>query len=205
MEIKLTANPVWGIIRLVLGCFAFIFSFVILIQIVFYKLIVRSNIPHSEFLNDIFVFFEFSMARFISSILFSSIAIYILSTVVKGTIKYGLRFLLFMPIHPMKVGRTFMNSFLFNLFLLMLSTPAIVHFIVDIFEAYLRGTSISFIFTSLVKRMSFFKWFYESKFFYYIYLIMAGLTLIYLLLKPNNDRYNIKQMIEERKKIKNNR
>jgi len=42
-----------------------------------------------------------------------------------------------MPIHPMKVGRTFMNSFLFNLMLVMLAVPAIVHFIVEIFEAYL--------------------------------------------------------------------
>lgn len=133
----MTSNPLWGITKLIMGCFAFIFSIVILIQIIFYKLIVRSSIPHSEFLNDVFVFFEFSIARFVSSIAFASISVYILITVVKGTLKFGLRFLLFMPIHPMKVGRTFMNSFLFNLMLVMLAVPAIVHFIVEIFEAYL--------------------------------------------------------------------
>ena len=29
----------------------------------------------------------------------------------------------------------------------------------------------------------------------------AALTLIYMLLRPNNDRYNLKKMVEERKKI----
>lgn len=201
----MTSNPLWGITKLIMGCFAFIFSIVILIQIIFYKLIVRSSIPHSEFLNDVFVFFEFSIARFVSSIAFASISVYILITVVKGTLKFGLRFLLFMPIHPMKVGRTFMNSFLFNLMLVMLAVPAIVHFIVEIFEAYLWGTSASFIFATLVRKMKWFKWFYESKVFFYAYLAFALITLLYLLCKPNNDRYNIKKMIEERKKIKASR
>lgn len=201
MEINLSSNPVWGILKLVLGCCAFVFSIVILIQIIFYKLVVKNKIPHSEFLNDVFVFFEFKMARFISSIFFSSIAIYILATVVKGTIKFGLRFLFCMPIHPMLVGRTFINSFLFNLMLVMLTTPAIIHFIIELFEAYLRGTSAAFIFTGLVRKMKWFKWFYETKLFFYVYLGFAFLSLVYLLCKPNNDRYNVKKMIEERKKI----
>lgn len=186
-EINLTANPIWSIIKLILGCLAFVFSFVILIQIVFYKLVVKNKIPHNEFLNKVFVFFEFSIARFVSSIVFASISIYILVTVVKGTIKFGLRFLLFMPIHPMKVGRTFINSFLFNLKLIMLCTPAIIHFIIELFESYLRGTSAAFLFTILVERMKWFKWFYEKNVFFYAYLAMALLTLIYLLVKPNND------------------
>lgn len=142
------------------------------------------------------------MARFISSIFFCMIALYVLATVLKGNLKFGMRFLLFMPIHTMKKGRTFMNSFLFNLFLILLATPAVIHFIVELFEAYMRMTSGVFIFSTLVKKMKFFKWFYESKFFFYVYLFFALMTLIYLLCKPNNDRYNLKKMIEERKKIK---
>ena len=142
------------------------------------------------------------MARFISSIAFTLIAVYILVTVVKGNIKFGMRFLLVMPIHPMKVGRTFMNSILFNLFLILLATPAVLHFIIELFEAYMRLTTGVFIFATLVENMKFFKWFYESKFFFYVYLAFAALTLIYLLFKPNNDRYNISKMVEERKKIR---
>lgn len=187
----MTANPVWGIVKLVMGCFAFIFSFSIIIQIVFYKLIIKDDKPYNEFLNDLFVFFEFSIARFISSIAFALLALYVLITVVKGNFKFGMRFMLVVPIHPMKVGRTFMNSILFNLFMLMLATPAVLHFIIEIFEAYMRLTTSVFIFSTLVQKMKFFKWFYETKIFFYIYLGLALITLIYLLIKPNNDRYNL--------------
>lgn len=198
----MTANPIWGIVKLFLGCCAFVFSVCILIQIVFYKLIRKDNIPHNEFLNDLFVFFEFTLARFISSIAFTALAVYILITVVKGNFKFGMRFMLVVPFHPMKVGRTFMNSILVNLFLIMLATPAVLHFIIELFEAYMRLTTGAFIFATLVENMKFFKWFYQSKFFFYVYLAFALLTLIYLLFKPNSDRYNLKKMIEERKKIR---
>lgn len=147
------------------------------------------------------MFFEFSIARFISSLFFCVLVIYILATVVKGNIKFGLRFLFFMPIHPMKVGRTYINSFLFNLFLVLLCTPAVIHFIIVLFESYMRLTSGVFLFTILVQRMKFFSWFYTNKVFLYAYLIWAFLAFIYLIFKPKNDRYNFKKMLEERKKI----
>lgn len=84
----------------------------------------------------------------------------------------------------------------------MLSVPAIIHFIVELFESYLRGTSAAFLFTTIVRRMKWFKWFYETKAFFYAYLGFAFLTLIFLLCKPNSDRYNIKKMVEERKKVR---
>lgn len=84
----------------------------------------------------------------------------------------------------------------------MLSLPAIIHFIVELFESYLRGTSVVFLFTTIVRRMKWFKWFYETKVFFYAYLAFAFLTLIFLLCKPNSDRYNIKKMVEERKKVR---
>ena len=128
----------------------------------FYNIITKNGNPYNEFLNDLFVFLEFKIARFVSTILFALIALYILLTVLKGNFKFGLRILFFMPIHPMKKGRTYINSFLFNLFLLLLCAPAIMHFIVELFEAYMRLTSGAFIFTVMVRRMKFFKWFFEK-------------------------------------------
>lgn len=137
--------------------------------------------PRSEFLNDLFVFIEFNLARFIATILFTLISAYILLTVMKGNLKFGLRFLFFMPIHTMKIRRTFINSFLFNSLLIMLCTPAIMMFIVELFEAYLRLTSTVFVFTVLVKKMDFFKFFYENKIFIYIYLFWSLMTFLYLM------------------------
>ena len=184
IESNLSANPLLGILKLFLGCVGMIFSFMILIQIVFYKLITKDGNPYNEFLNDLFVFFEFKIARFVSTILFAIICLYILLTVIKGNFKFGLRILFFMTVHPMKKGRTYINSFLFNMFLLLLCAPAVMHFIIELFEAYMRLTTGSFIFTVMVRRMKFFKWFYENKVFFYIYLIWALLTFIYLMCKP---------------------
>ena len=184
IENNLSANPLLGVIKLFLGCLGMIFSFMILIQIIFYKLLRKDGNPYNEFLNDLFVFLEFKIARFVSTILFAVISLYVLLTVLKGNIKFGLRILFFMPIHPMKTGRTYINSFLFNLFLLLLCAPAIMHFIIELFEAYMRLTSGAFIFTIMVRRMKFFKWFYENKVFFYAYLIWAFLTFVYLMCKP---------------------
>lgn len=191
IEENLAANPVWAILKLFLGCCGFLLSICLIIQIVFYRLIVIDGKPHNEFLNDLMVFFEFTIARFISSILFSLLVVYVLATVVKGNFKFGMRFLLLMPIHPMKVGRTFMNSFLFNLFMILSATPPILHFICILFSAYMRLTSTAFIFTILIQKQKFFKWFYNSNFFFYVYLGFALLTLIYMLFKPKSDRYNL--------------
>jgi LMBR1 domain-containing protein 1 len=200
MESNLSANPILAILKLLLGCLFMIISFMILIHIVFYKLIIIDGIPKSEFLNDFFVFLEFKIARFVSTIFLAAFAIYVLFFVLKGNIKFGLRILLCIPIHTMKVGRTFINGFLFNLMLVMVCTPAILHFVIELLEAYMRLSSGAFIFTFLVKNMKFFRWFYEYKVFYYAFLVFSLLTFIYLMCKPKNDRLNIKNMIEERKK-----
>ncbi len=157
--------------------------------------------PKNEFLNDLLVFIEFNIGRFASTFLFAGLTIYVFLMTLKGNVKFGLRILLFMPIHVMKVGRTYINTFLFNVLLVMLCTPAIVNFMIEIFDGYMRLSSGAFIFTVIVRRMKFFRFFYEKKVFLYIFLFWSFCTLVYLLCKPQGDRMNIKKMIEERKKI----
>lgn len=130
-----------------------VLSFCFLIQIIFYKLIWVGNNPKSEFLNDLLTFFEFNIGWFVSTAILAALSIYVLLITVKGNIKFGFRVLFFIPIHIMKVGRTFMNSFLFNLMLLMLCTPAIIHFLIELLESYMRLSSGAFIFTVLIRRM----------------------------------------------------
>lgn len=92
-------------------------------------------------MNDIFRFFEEQVTAFVSSVFFSGLVFYILLTVIKGNIKFGIRFLFVVPIHPMKIGRTFINSFLINIFVLMLCAPAVLHFTIHIFHSYMNMTS----------------------------------------------------------------
>ena len=183
-EQKLSSSPVKQMVNVLLGCFFMILSFCILIHIVFYKLIRVDGNPKSEFLNDLMEFFEFNLARFVSTFIFAGLTFYILLMTLKGNIKFGLRILFFMPIHVMKLGRTYINTFLFNVLLIMICTPAIIHFMIELFESYMRLTSGVFIFTVLIRRMKFFRYFYEKKVFFYLFLLWGLLTFVYLMCKP---------------------
>ena len=66
---------------------------------------------------------------------------YLLACVLKGCMKVGLRFF-WIPIHPMRIGGTLMNSFLFNVWLLLLCAVATVQFCYTAFQSYARLTAI---------------------------------------------------------------
>jgi LMBR1 domain-containing protein 1 len=200
VENSLSANPIWPALKLAAGIFFAIISFVILLHALVFVIIKVNGKPASEMLNKVFIWLEFSVARFISTILFAALTIYMLFCVIKGNIKFGLRLFFVMKIHPMKVRGTYMNSFLFNLSMILLCVPPIIHFQIEMFKVYMNMTSGAFLFTTLLTRMKFFKWFYESKFFFYAFLVWSLLTFIYLACKPKSDRLDIKKFIESRKK-----
>lgn len=101
-------------------------------------------------------------------------------------------------VHPIRKGRTHLNSFLFNLRLLLLCAPAIIHFQTEIFSKYMiYSTSVS-LFLVEFRRISFVAVLFERHVFFYIFVVMSGLTLLWLVCKPNSERLNLKKMIEER-------
>ncbi len=200
-EEKLTANPVWALIKMLLGCLLAIVSFLVWLHVLFFVIIHVNGKASTNLLNDVLIFFEFSLARFIGMIIFAALGLYLLMTTIKGNIKFGLRILIFFfPIYPMKLGRTYTNSFIFNLILVMLCVPAVIHFQIECFSLYMKLTSGVVLFSVILKRMKFFNIFWQYKVFFYMYIIWALLTLIYLLCKPEGDRMNIKKIIERRKK-----
>lgn len=105
-----------------------------------------------------------------------------------------------MKIHPMRKGRTFLNSFIFNLQLLLFCAPAIVHFQTEIFAKYMIYSVSVEMFVVEVRRMNFFKFFFDFNIFYYAFILITLITFFYLLFKPKSDRLNIQKMIEDRKK-----
>ena len=199
-ESNLTANPIWDWLKFFIGILLSGISFIILLHIIINVLIIKDKKPLTGFLNDFFVWLEFSIARFVSTIFVTFFTVYILCCVIKGNIKFGLRLFFLIKVHPMKVGRTYMNSFLFNGILILWATPSVIHFQVILFQSYLFNTQSAFLFTFIIQKMKFFVWFYDSKFFIYFFVAWVGITFIYLLFRPKSDRMNIKKMIEERKK-----
>jgi len=75
----------------------------------------------------------------------------------KGCFKCGVRFF-FVSLHPMKVNATYMNSFLFNLGLVLLCSLPIVQFCTIAFSYYARFTNVNQIFGVQIKYLKFFQY-----------------------------------------------
>ena len=102
------------------GClFGFFFSFIIsvcwILQMILFML---PDTPVTPFLNSYFQWFDnwFPLFGVLSVAIF---CLYLLLCAVKGCFKFGLRFLFF-QVHPMKLNKTYMSSFLFNVGLILL-------------------------------------------------------------------------------------
>ena len=67
-------------------------------------------------------------------------AFYLLITTVKGNFKLGLRIIILGQIHPMKKDNTYMNSILFNVLLVMLTSVSIIQFSIRAFGKYTSMT-----------------------------------------------------------------
>ena len=64
---------------------------------------------------------------------------------VHGNIKFGLRFFNW-TFYPLVPGETFVNTFLVNALLMNLYTPALIFYITEMYQQYLRGTEVAIFF-----------------------------------------------------------
>jgi len=64
-------------------------------------------------------------AGFIATGLFAFLGLYLLWCTQKGNFKMGVRIPFLFTIHPMKVNETWMNSFLFNVLLILICSVSV--------------------------------------------------------------------------------
>ena len=174
-------NPLIPYCYLLGGFCSFAISICWVVQIILYVLPQTPVIP---FLNTYFSWFDqwFPLIGVLSVAIFS---FYLLICAVKGCFKFGIRFLFF-QIHPMKLNKTYMSSFLFNVALILLCALPVVQFSVTAFQDYARYTTINQVFNVQLKYLKFFGWFWQKKFFEYSLLAISLLTCVYLGCKPRD-------------------
>ena len=184
-------NPLIPFFKLLAGLLSGVLTILWLLQICLYMLPPE---PVTPFLNDYFEWFDgwFPLFGVITVMLFS---MYLQACVIKGCFKLGVRFFFF-TLHPMKVNGTYMNSFLFNLGLVLLCSLPIVQFCTIAFANYARFTNVNQIFGVQVKYLKFFSYFWTTNAFVYAILGMAVLSAIYLLLKPRDNPASGQQLKE---------
>ena len=86
----------------------------------------------------------------------------------------------------MKKDGTYMNAFLFNVTLILLSSCSITQFCADCLEDYVAFTDVNSIFNIQIRYLKFFKYFYKYHIFQYILFIIFVISLLYLLIKPSD-------------------
>ncbi|KAJ4462976.1 putative LIMR family protein [Paratrimastix pyriformis] len=162
-------NPLVYWLELVGGIFGIIISVIwaahILIYMAFFKLY--------PFLNTVFTVLDGAFP-YLGIVFYGIFVFYLLWCVVKGASKIGLRFLLF-SVHPMKLHGTFMNSFLFNTSLVIITTFALIQFACNCFSVYATNTSVRTLFGNQIKNM----WGLTYLWDYYPY-VLLGVSVISL-------------------------
>jgi len=174
-------NFIIAYIKLFFGILGCIITGLWVVHIIIYMLF---NPPRNYFLNTYFIWFDkwFPLFGALSVMLMT---LYLLMCAMHGCFKFGVRFF-FIPIHPMKRNGTYLNSFLFNLGVVLMCTLPTVQFSIQAFGQYAQYTSVSQITGVQIKYMQGFSAFFAHNIFIIALLIMIGLSVIVLILKPRD-------------------
>ena len=184
-----------------LGVICLIITGLWILQFFFSFIYTENGRPKIQFISFFLLYLEDHNVAFLSFFFFALFCLYLLFCTMKGNIKFGLRIFLFSAVHPMKKDETYMNSFLFNVSLILISSVSVTQFCSNAFSDYVTFTDIDLIFGVQIKYLRFFVFFYKNFIFEYAFIIIFALSLIYLLIRPN-DPMTTEKMFEEKEKMK---
>jgi LMBR1 domain-containing protein 1 len=173
------------------GIFASIFTLLWIIQFILSYFYRKNGRPGVSFLARMYIFFNDHDVAFLSFLIFSILSLYLLFCVIKGNFKFGVRLLCCWQVFPMKKNATYMNTFLFNVTLILLASCSITQFCSDCLEDYVAFTDINMIFNVQIKYLRFFRFFYKYHLFQYIMFAIFVISLIYLLIRPSDNINNV--------------
>jgi LMBR1 domain-containing protein 1 len=128
---------------------------------------------------------ENSNAGFVATFLYSYLILYLVWAVVKGNVKFGIRIPGIIRFYPMKPNETWMNSFLFNIIMLLIASTGITQLATSCFPTYTRNTAIYNMYGLQVNYMRFYRYLYQYKVFGIALVAWSLVTLIYLLFTCN--------------------
>lgn len=174
-------NQIVAIVKLIVGILFAIMSIMWILHIVLYVIVTKEVEGFTcLFLNSLFSAFESPGLYPVGVAIFGAFNLYLLLCVVKGCLKFGLRIFIFFSIHPMKMHGTPLNSILFNILMVMLTSATVVQFQQLAFSDYARLTDADVMFSAQIKYLTFYVFFFEHNVFLYVLLAWFLLTIIFL-------------------------
>ncbi|KAH9571879.1 hypothetical protein CY35_02G116100 [Sphagnum magellanicum] len=109
---------------------------------------------------------------------FGVFCLYLLLAVISGEVHLGLNFL-FIQLHPMKWNGTLMNSFLFNVGLILACSISVIQFCAKAFSLYVDATAVQQIFGGTLQTLRGIKYLFRYNVFQIMFIILAFLTILY--------------------------
>ena len=170
------------------GVISSIFTVLWLIQFCCSYFYIKNGRPGYPFLSYLLIFFQDESVSFLSFFIFALLCLYLLFCLIKGNFKFGVRILCCWSIHPMKKDKTYMNSFIFNVSLILLGSCAITQFCTDCLYDYVSFTDIDSVFNVMIKNLKFFYIFYKYHIFQYVFFGVFVLSFVYLIIRPTDRR-----------------
>lgn len=143
-----------------------------------FRLLAQLVYDHSVFLDKFLVLMEREGASFVSVGFILLLTFYMIIATLKG-IFFVSEAMPFFKIHPMKEGKTWLNSFMFQASIAVLASTSMVHLLVTTFPEYLRGGDIALLMGAIMEGMLFVGVFIRNRVFIYILLIMSVLGTIF--------------------------
>jgi LMBR1 domain-containing protein 1 len=178
-----------SVMKLAFGIIFAIMSIMWILHTIIYVLIKKYNKSMSTtFLNALFAAFEGPGLYPVGVALFGVFNLFLLLCVVKGCLKFGMRIFIFFSIHPMKAKATPLNSILFNVLIMLISSATVVQFSQEAFSDYARLTDADVLFAAQIKYLKFYSVFFDNNIFIWTLLVWFTITLIYLFCKGPRDK-----------------
>ncbi|PFH33767.1 putative LMBR1 family region protein [Besnoitia besnoiti] len=182
-------NPFYSYLKLSLGVAALLLSIIwighTILNCVVPQILDISPVNHAVFgFLDAFlkILADHSLAL-LALLFYAFLVCYLLLCVIKGCFKFGANVFCFIGIHPMRKDETHLNSFLFNVVLVLVSCAAVIQFTARCFQGYTQSTMAAWIFDVQLLVLPFFGFIFKYNIFIYFFVAVAFITAIALLWK----------------------
>jgi len=193
-------NPLWPIFKLFCGVVGLSMSIMWLLHIIIFLL---PRTPIHPFLNDLFIKLEdaFGQGNFVlfGVMAFAFYSLWLLACAISGEFTCGVR-LPFFPcckMFPMELGKTMMNGFLFNTWIVLLCAIPTVQFCASAFPYYSRNTEIDFLFGTQARNLRFFRYFWQNNVFIWIIEILGWLSIVFFAACPKDQSKLIEKKLDD--------
>lgn len=145
--------------------------------------IYKNKQPAFPFIDTFLVDLSAGPVNFLAVAIYSGMVLYMLLCAIKGNIVFGVRIPYVISVHTMKLNKTYLHSFLFNVNLMMLYSLAISQLSVNVFGNYLKLTYINAVYVFIIYNLPMFGFVYSNRIFPGALCVVILIVLIFAIVK----------------------